>query len=169
LISDKDYIENITLLENVRNEYIEWIKFYADWKLFITLTFKYDYVSTEHAINNYRDLVRTLNEDILGRKYNKKIGHSYFTYILGIEFQQRGVIHFHVLIDDFVNLNLLHKYWNDRFGYAWVQKVELGTEPIVTEYLTKYIVKGGMLQIYKKRIKKLEMKDFPNWYLMIKS
>jgi hypothetical protein len=70
------------------------------------LTFRKE-TAPDVAKSKFKGLVKTLNQDVYGKRYTKKVGHSYFSYIQGIEYQRREVIHFHVLIDRPVNFELM--------------------------------------------------------------
>ena len=58
-----------------------------------------------------------------------------------LNISNRGVIHFHVLIDKPVPFQLIHKTWNDIAGFAWAERTENLAD--VVRYVTKYISKGG--------------------------
>ncbi len=122
----------------------EWIAKEKIWKSLITLTFK-DEIPEDIAKKRFLRLVQVLNKDCFGSHYTRIVRHSYFSYVLGIELQIRGVIHFHVLVDRPINFQLLHDYWN-RSGFAWIDKVEDMEKAI--RYVTKYVVKGGQLDHY---------------------
>lgn len=150
--------------DELRNEYIEWITFLADWRDFITLTYRYDYVSPERAKNDFNRLLIELNKDCIGRYYTKKIGHSYFTYVLGMEYQKREVVHFHIISDGVLNYDLIHSWWGDHCGFSWIENVRISEVYTVCDYLTKYIVKGGYLEVFKSRISGKEF-IYPEKYL----
>ena len=59
--------------------------------IFVTLTFK-DPIAPEPAFNIWWRLVRLLNEGSFGRHYTRIVGHAYFSYVLGIEYQRRDVV-----------------------------------------------------------------------------
>ena len=123
-----------------------WIGKLKDWKTFITLTFK-DETTQDVAKSKFRYLVQVLNRDAFGSHYTQKVGHSYFSYILAMEYQRRGVPHFHVLADKPINFDLVHRYWNAAAGFAWLEPVE--SQEAVVSYCSKYCVKGGELDIFE--------------------
>jgi hypothetical protein len=168
-MDDSIYFEKSKLQNNIelREEYIKWLTFFADWKLFITLTYRYDGVSVQKSKHDFIKLINVLNKDALGEHYKDKVGRCYFTYVLGTEMQSRDVIHFHFLVDDRINLNLLHDHWNKYCGFAWIDIIRSGDELKVVDYCTKYITKDGNLEIYKKRRKDVNLlidRSINNWY-----
>ncbi len=118
----------------------EWIVSMRPWMIFLTLTFREE-TPPDVAKNKFFYLVRILNKELFGNQYSRFVGHSYFSYVLGIEYQRRDVIHFHVLIDRPVNFELIHRIWNLSAGFAWTDVIR-DTEQTVN-YVSKYITKGG--------------------------
>jgi hypothetical protein len=140
--------------------YAAWIASLRFWMVFLTLTFKEE-TPYDSALKKYRRLVRKLNKSVVGNQYTKFVKHSYFSYILGIEYQRRDVIHFHVLIDKPVPFQLIHNYWNDLAGYAWAEKTYNHTD--VVRYVTKYISKGGEIIPYLAK-KDYQPNLLPFWW-----
>jgi hypothetical protein len=118
----------------------EWIATLAIWKNFITLTFENE-VSPDSAVKKWKWLVQTLNKEKFGKNYTRKVGHSYFSYILAMEKQTRGVIHFHSLIHTSIEYKTVHKFWSKYCGFAWCEQTKEHKK--VIEYITKYMCKGG--------------------------
>jgi hypothetical protein len=139
---------------------VEWLLPLRPWSIFITLTFR-DEKPPDVAKALLRRLIRTLNQDVFGKHYVKKVGHSYFSYIYAIEYQRRDVVHFHVLIDRPVNFDRIHILWNSWAGFAWTEIVK---DPIdVIDYVCKYICKGG--EVYPYIAKKEFSPDvLPYWW-----
>ncbi len=104
--------DNYYIQKEVAEEYRIWISEMAVWKVFLTLTFENE-TPVDRAMEKFKRLVRELNKSVFGKNYTRKVGHSYFSYILAIEKQGRGVIHFHVLIDRAVDFKLIHKWWGE--------------------------------------------------------
>lgn len=69
------------------------------------------------------------------------MGHSYYSYMLGIELQKRGVIRFYILIDRPVNFDLIHRFWNNCAGCANPQLIRNYENSVY--YVTKYSAKYG--------------------------
>lgn len=126
-------------------ESVLWILSLADWKVSLTLTFR-DEKPYDVAIAYFKRLVRYLNKDVFGKQYTKIVKHSYFSYALGIEYQRRGVIHFHALVDRPVNFDKIHKLWNDWAGFAWIGNIRNQFDCV--RYIAKYNLKGGQNEVY---------------------
>ena len=119
--------------------YAEWIA-KRNWRVFLTLTFENE-TAYDVAKKKFYWLVKELNKDVFGNNYTRIVGHSYFSYVLGIEYQCREVIHFHALIDKPVNFKLINKLWNEWAGFARPEEIILFDR--VVKYVTKYVSKGG--------------------------
>jgi hypothetical protein len=117
-----------------------WLYSLRSWSIFITLTFREE-KPPDVAKALFMRLIRKLNEDVFGKHYTKKVGHSYFSYLLAIEYQRREVIHFHVLIDRPVNFDKIHILWNSWAGFAWTEIIK--NQIKIVNYACKYISKGG--------------------------
>jgi len=120
----------------------------ADWSTMTTLTFR-DPTGPDVALARLRGLIRCLNENLLGGHYTQKVKHSYFSYMVGIEYQVRDVIHFHCLVSRPIDFGLVHRWWNKTSGYAWIDQVRDRTASL--EYLLKYVLKGGEVLTYRAR------------------
>ena len=111
----------------------------------LTLTFdrkRYQTVTVDRALWEWRYLLQRLNQYMGGKNYRKKWGHSYFGYIVGIEPHRDGVYHLHAVVDNWISFPLVHQIWNDRCGFAWCR---ITTEPMVaTRYVLKYILKSDL-------------------------
>lgn len=147
-----------------------------EWELFVSLTFQHDVMSPVLARQRFDKWMGSLNCDLFGWRYRRK-GKG-IRYALGIEYQKRGVVHFHVLMSapgllENVSYKRMHALWqtngqrNPRTGafvteirkgkevprlvngYLWVNRVE--DQNCVTGYLTKYISKGGQIDLWLPR------------------
>lgn len=127
------------------------LRFYktvAHWSSIMTLTFR-NPVGPDPAMARWRGLVKVLNESLLGKHYTQKVHHSYFSYMMGIEFQRREVIHFHALISRPIDFGLVHRWWNAAAGFAWLSIVR--DREAALNYCTKYVIKGGEILTYKAK------------------
>jgi hypothetical protein len=97
----------------------EWLMGRENWCTFITFTFK-DEISKDLAYRKIKRFIREANELEFGSHYTQKVGHSYFSYVIGMERQERGVIHFHMCIDRKIDFNWIHCYWNKFNGLVWI-------------------------------------------------
>ena len=59
------------------------------WIVFLTLTFREE-TAYDVAIAKFKRLVRVINKKVVGNQYTNIVKHSYFSYVLGIEYQQQG-------------------------------------------------------------------------------
>lgn len=134
---------------------------FADWKSFITLTSR-EIVTRDQIEHKFRWLVRRLNSDLFGHNYTRIVGHSYFSYALGLEYQKRDVLHAHVLVDRKVNFEAIHQIWNSMSGFAYI--VPVVDAAGAAAYLSKYVSKGGDLSLYKPA-KVKEPAFMPWWYI----
>lgn len=89
-------------------------------------------------------LVAALNVAMFNRQYTHVVGHSYFSYVVGVEWQQRGAIHLHVVVDAPVSYATVHEWWGTRCGFAWIRG-EVDYSQV--RYVLKYALKGGNLDI----------------------
>ena len=129
-----------------RKAYVRWILNLAPWIAMISLTFRED-KPVDSAKAWYRKLVRELNESVLGKRYRRIVGESYFSYAIGLEYQFRGVIHFHVIVDRPVDFALIHKRWGKWVGFAWTDLIRNPGKAV--RYVVKYVIKHGELDVYK--------------------
>lgn len=143
------WVSNISK-DYIRDVFIDWALDLADWKIFLTLTFR-DGVYYDVCMNYWKNLVWVLNTDLVGKHYSQYVGHSYFSYLLGIEQQSRGDYHFHVLIDKPVNFRLVHDHWGFKCGFAKTELINEKTKAV--QYITKYICKGGIVDPFINSLK----------------
>lgn len=129
-----------------RKAYAAWLATWAPWRVFVTLTFAEDR-PPDSAKAFFRKLVRELNRDLLGKRYSRIVGHSYFSYVLATEYQSRGAIHFHFLADRPLNFQLLHDSWKAWVGFA--QTEILGSPLRALKYVVKYVVKNDDIEVYR--------------------
>jgi hypothetical protein len=132
-------------LSGISEAWIELTSGARDWSTFWSLTFR-DEVSNETALNTWRRLVRSLNIEAMGKTYTRKVGHSYFPYLLGVERQTRGVLHFHVVTARPIDFHLVHTLWNYMAGFALLKRIT--DREGAVKYVCKYAVKGGDVYYY---------------------
>lgn len=128
-----------------------WVTFVnglSDWVVFVTLTYKDDCPYPDKAWMNYYALISALNKRMFGKSYTRKVGHSYFSYAVAMEYQKRDVPHFHFVADQYLDFSFIHDYWGGKHGFAYIQKIRSSRD--VCLYLAKYLLKGGEVSVYKK-------------------
>ncbi len=151
LVTRCGYTEPVNLSE-------AWIQFIRrleplDW--FCTFTFR-DPVHPEQANRRLQRFVRTLNEIRFSKRYREKGLGIYL--INAIEWQRRDVLHFHSLmggglqdLDRFAWMEL----WNRDNGFARIYPYDPAGAP---GYVSKYVVKGGEIDISLPPWKELEVR-----------
>ncbi len=89
-----------------------------------------------------------MNRNLFGRHYGDR-GKG-VTWVRGLEYQKRDVIHFHVLYGGGVGvlrrLTYIDKWWDDNAAMARIQPYDKNMGAVY--YMTKYVVKGGEMDIY---------------------
>jgi hypothetical protein len=138
-------------------------------RLSITLTFDPkrvtagNRVSRDGAIWWWRRLVQVLNESALqSRDYQRKVGHSYFGYVMGVEHHKSGAVHVHAVVDNWVDCRRIHDWWNEYCGYAWTKALDGGNTIQALEYVLKYVVKSDsrptfFFQKRRREVRRVEL------------
>jgi hypothetical protein len=152
--------ESLECRKIMRKEWSEWLSM-RKWCVFLTLTFREE-TSPEVALRLFQLLVRKLNENVYGDHYTRYVHHSYFSYVVGIEYQSRGTIHFHVLIDRPVNFTLIHTLWNAWAGFAKPEIIMQNENAVY--YVTKYAAKCGQMEPPFFAKKKYTPAFLPQWW-----
>ena len=134
----------------LRDAWAEFLSAYT-FQWFATLTFETN-VHPEAALKRWRFYTNQLNRSLYGRRWQKK-EHGGIYWILGIERQKRGVIHFHALMGAVNDLNEIARrlfwmdYWNELAGFARIEAIR--SNEAALRYVTKYVVKGGDIEFSK--------------------
>lgn len=143
-------------------EYVSFLSNLADWSSFVTLTFREE-KAPDVAKSLFQWFVRNNNAHAFGNHYTRKVGHSYFSYVVGMEYQQRDVVHFHVLVDKPLDFSFVHQFWGQRCGFVWID-TKLKDKEKVVSYVCKYVIKGGQVDCYKAK-KDYKPVEVPFWWL----
>ena len=144
------------------NSMIDWLMKLANWNISVTLTFKED-KSRDVALAHFRRLIQNLNRNLVGENYTKLVGHSYFSYAFGIEYQTRDVIHFHLIADKPIDFAYIHGYgWGLKHGFAWTDIIRSREDCI--SYICKYNLKGGQVEFYKDKSYYVPLEK-PTWWV----
>ena len=134
----------------LRDAWADFLAAYA-FQWFATLTFETN-VHPEAALKRWRFFINQLNRSLYGRRWQKK-QHGGVYWILGIERQRRGVIHFHALMGAVNDLNEIARrlfwmdYWNELAAFARIEAIR--SNEAALRYVTKYVVKGGDIEFSK--------------------
>jgi hypothetical protein len=130
--------------KELKKSYGEFLARYP-WQWFCTFTFEYP-PHPESATKKFRLFVNRLNRELYGCRAQKH-GRSVF-WVPALEYHKTGVIHFHALMADVVDLNTQFsrlkamKMWEEIGGYARIYPIDEKLEA-VTSYVSKYVIKGG--------------------------
>jgi hypothetical protein len=131
-----------TKLTSVRWGWIHFLELKGfEPKALVTLTFKEVDTSPQRAWNLLKKWVHEVNKFVEGPKYKRRWKHSYFSYFVVAEYQTRGAIHYHLLIDRWFPWDYASRYWWNIAGFIDIRKVD-NTEAAI-RYVTKYLTKGG--------------------------
>ena len=136
--------------QQLRDAWVIFLSVYT-FQWFATFTFETN-VHPEAALKRWRFFINQLNRALYGRRWQKK-EHGGVYWILGIERQKRGVIHFHALMGAVNDLNEIASrlscmdYWNELAGFARIEAIR--SNEAALRYVTKYVVKGGDIEFSK--------------------
>lgn len=116
------------------------------WSWFATLTFREE-THPEAADKRFRVWISKLNRATHGIRWSKHGRGCYWARAL--EYQRRGVIHFHALIggERIADEQRIHwaNEWNELAGFARIE-VPRGAHGVVS-YAAKYTSKGGEIDL----------------------
>ena len=144
-----------------------WTKFIlglADWKSFLTFTFRNEVnPSAEIADRYFKWWIKILNKELLGKHYIKKVGHSYFSYCKGMEYTKRDVVHFHAVIDKPIDFKMAHRLWQSRCGFMKIEPIDDLLASV--NYTVKYAVKDGEIDFWKAKFENFIPEVLPSWWI----
>jgi hypothetical protein len=137
---------------SLRSAWVELISRH-DWQWFGTFTFREE-VHPEKADKLFRLWCAFIDEAHLGSKkwYRPNQRKNRLQWVRGLEWQKRGVLHYHALIrnlpayrDGFDDRQLWAGKWDYLAGFALLLPVaEIGG---VAGYIAKYCAKGGEVDV----------------------
>jgi len=130
--------------QEIRNA---WCQFLGQWQWewFATLTFR-DIVHPEAADKSFRYFVSKLNRQLYGPRWYKK-AHGGIPWVRALEYQRRGVIHFHAMFADVEGVRRLSwmDEWDEIAGFARIEAIN--DKWAVRRYITKYVLKDGNIEL----------------------
>ena len=102
---------------------------------FITLTFGDNVTDLDKAHYEFKKFIQRLNYLVFGTKSGK------LKYTVVVEFQERGAIHYHVIIYNipYTRVEVIERIWGN--GWVWIKKIE--DVDNVGAYICKYLTKEG--------------------------
>ncbi len=132
----------------LQEAWIEFLGRYAfEW--FCTFTFV-EVTHPESAYKRFLWFVNQLNCRLYGRNWRRNpYGGVY--WVNALEYQRRGVVHFHSLLGAPGDLNAMarryewKRFWCEIAGIARIERIDSAVN--VTAYVSKYVVKGGELDL----------------------
>lgn len=102
-----------------------------DFKYFITLTFAENITDLNNANKCFNSFIKSISSVLLN-----------FSYIAVPEFQKRGAVHYHLLVNcDDLTKQILDVYWT--YGFTFIKNIK--TDQFLHSYLTKYLSKDNSL------------------------
>ena len=119
------------------------------WDWFLTMTFR-EAVHPEAADKLWRVFVSKLNRDLYGHRWYRNPDTAVY-WVRALEWQKRGVLHYHALAGDTHSLNVQasrrwwKEVWYEIAGIARIDRV-FGIDDVAA-YVSKYVVKGGEIDV----------------------
>jgi hypothetical protein len=133
----------------------DWIAFLRrwNWQWFATFTFK-DETHPEAAAKAFRHWVKLLDEANGYRQRSLSTHSRRCVWARGLEWQKRGVIHFHVLIGNIPH-EICTRVLREAWAAAWLGMQNTGFAKIDAfdqadaglGYIAKYCAKGGEVDV----------------------
>ena len=138
--SDSSEAARIRMEREARDAWPELLTPYP-WEWFATLTFR-DPIGAEQAWRQLQRWLSWINRAAYGRRWRRRGDDYGILWACAIEYQRRGVIHFHVLIGDTTHLESrvsrcrAHDNW---YRFAGNVKIEIiyGDVPRLARYFSK--------------------------------
>jgi len=132
---------------NLTKAWVDFISQFEPFELYSTFTFREE-IHPEQADRRFKRFIRHINEELFGRRYREKGKGVY--YVRALELQRRGVLHFHALIGGervrrLRRLTLMDKWYEDN-GIARIERYD--KRKGATSYLSKYVFKGGEIELH---------------------
>jgi hypothetical protein len=120
------------------------------WDWFATYTFK-DEVHPERADKVFRVWMSKLQKSVAGASWYKRPSDT-VRWARGLEWQKRGVLHYHVLLSHRLGLNQIatRKAWEQewtRLTEAFCSIYPCDSSGAVRAYIAKYCGKGGEVDL----------------------
>ncbi len=102
---------------------------------FLTLTFKDNVIDLDKSNYEFKKFILRLNYEVYGKKC------SNLKYSVVIEFQERGAVHYHVVLYNlpFIKADVIEKVWGN--GFIKINKIDDINN--VGAYICKYLTKNS--------------------------
>lgn len=122
-----------------------------DWQWFVTFTFKEE-IHPESADKLYRVWINKLNRAIYGKRWRNRKPFG-VKHVRALEWQKRGVLHYHSLIANvgFEDREHWAEVWqklglDSKAGFIRIDQYD-ESKGGAEAYLSKYVTKGGQIDI----------------------
>jgi len=126
---------------------IAWTEFLGQWQWmwFCTMTFR-DVVHPEAANKTFKYFISKLNRSLYGPRWFKRAGGG-VPWCRGLEFQRRGVIHYHALLGSVQDARpwVWMQKWDRLAGYSRIELIEDSWR--ARRYISKYVMKHGNVEV----------------------
>ena len=100
--SQRPAYTSMNCADDLKFAWTRWLAKY-NWQWFVTLTFRYE-VHPEAARKLFGVFVHGINQQLFGRHYYRRSRTGIY-WVVALEYQKRGVIHFHALLGADRDLN----------------------------------------------------------------
>lgn len=127
--------------QSLQDAWVFLIKQYEPFAWYGHLTFK-DHIHPEEANKRFQRWLRKINEHLFGKRY-RRYGEGVYCF-RALEWQKRGVIHFHFLMGGGVERLRRLTYmdlWAAKNGWARIYPYD--PDQGAARYVSKYVAKGG--------------------------
>lgn len=154
-----------SLKHRIHDQWIEMLS-RADWQWFVTFTFKEE-IHPEAADKLYRVWINKLNIAIYGKRWRKHKPYG-VKHARALEWQKRGVLHYHALITNTGYEDRQH--WADvwsklgKDSKAGFIKIDLYDYSLggVEAYISKYVTKDGEIDLSANYDESIYIKPHPH-------
>jgi len=163
-------VNNNTTPGTLEEGWVQMADKYSPWHWYLTLTFKY-FVEQEYALRQFGRFIRLMNEKVHGKRFRGNgRGDSVckgISWLNAIEWQRRGVLHFHALLGGesyklgtpgYPSMDRYKDIWqygikkkNGKYKFrpnGFAKIVEFDARKGAKYYLAKYVSKGGEPDIF---------------------
>ena len=145
----------------LRDAWAEWLDLLdkkLGWDWYVTLTFANDRKAPEAADKAYRLFIHKLNRAVYGVRYTRR-GEGVWWVRATEHHRYRDVIHYHALIGGVFNVRRLTwmDVWSNEMGEGWARIQPYDRRRGARYYLAKYIAKGGEIDLYIPRQRRLRL------------
>jgi hypothetical protein len=140
------FLKSISIPITLEDAWADFLDRLGPWEWYTTHTFREE-IHPEQADRRYNRFIRNINQALFGKRFVEQGKGIY--HVKAIEYQRRGVIHFHTLMGGGVS-KLRRLTWMDIWyednGQARIEPYDPNRG--ARGYLSKYVSKGGQIDIH---------------------